>query len=247
MSLIRERSLFLLRGFQVQDVIKKLVLYVCVCYGCYSLLYQHYAIQTFVCSLCFSSQLRYMDATQLQFYDHSIIDFHLLYLYFSFQICHVWALSIFRLLSVCLFFLLHIEMSISFLFYLVCVCVCSRSLSHSFSALIFCVCVSLSMLRVVCESCIEWGQRERVKSRHTTHTHSLFPTHTLLDSFFFRLTLTHRTNCISHFFLSTLRNYHFSLIQHCPQCRFFLSFSLSDIIIFCEFLSFSIQKEMKPL
>ena len=122
---------------------KTSIVCVCVCYGCYSLLYQHYAIQTFVCSLCFSSQLRYMDATQLQFYDHSIIDFHLLYLYFSFQICHVWALSIFRLLSVCLFFLLHIEMSISFLFYLVCVCVCSRSLSHSFSALIFCVCLSL--------------------------------------------------------------------------------------------------------
>ena len=115
----------------------------CVCYGCYSLLYQHYAIQTFVCSLCFSSQLRYMDATQLQFYDHSIIDFHLLYLYFSFQICHVWALSIFRLLSVCLFFLLHIEMSISFLFYLVCVCVQPFSFPLIQCTNFLCVCLSL--------------------------------------------------------------------------------------------------------
>ena len=97
----------------------------CVCAMGAIVCYINTAIQTFVCSLCFLVHSYDMDATQLQFYDHSIIDFHLLYLYFSFQIHVMFGLFLFLQASfyVPLFFLLHIEMFISFLFYLVCVCV----------------------------------------------------------------------------------------------------------------------------
>jgi len=117
--------------------------------------YINTAIQTFVCSLCFLVHSYDMDARQLQFYDHSIIDFHLLYLYFSFQIHVMFGLFLFLQASfyVPLFFSsTYRNVHLFFILSSMCVCVCSRSLSHSFSALIFCVCVSLYATSSVCVS-----------------------------------------------------------------------------------------------
>ena len=158
----------------------------CVCAMGAIVCYINTAIQTFVCSLCFLVHSYDMDATQLQFYDHSIIDFHLLYLYFSFQIHVMFGLFLFLQASfyVPLFFSSTYR-NVHLFFILSSMCVQPFSFP-----LIQCtnfLCVSLSLCYeqcvCVCESCIEWGQRESKEQAH--HTQSFPHTHTLFRLIFF--------------------------------------------------------------